>query len=67
MTNLVHVPTVTELAAKGLAHERGGFWTLTPEGQQIVYDAMAHNAAAAKADRDLQRLLEHEAAQWGPR
>lgn len=48
MSTLMHVPTVLELAAQGLARPvriaSGVAYTIDVEGQTRIYDAMRHNA-----------------------
>jgi len=61
MSALQHVPTLEELAARGLATVHGTHHTPTREGQQMIYDAMAANAAACLADDDLRRQTETDA------
>ena len=50
---LVHVPTVAELAKQGLAKQaNGGGYTIAPEGQRMITDAMQHNGRIMKIDAD---------------
>lgn len=50
---LVHVPTVAELVAQGLAqptHSRGPVsYRLHPEGAELIRTALAHNARVWRA------------------
>lgn len=51
--DLVHVPTLPELAEQGLAEivevgKRGTFYRATPAGQATIYAAMRKNAATWK-------------------
>lgn len=56
---LVRVPTVEELAARGLARQQGGDtrWTIVKAGYVEMRAAMAHNAEVLKADPALSRRL----------
>lgn len=55
---LEHVPTVLELAARGLARPvDGSAYRLEPEGQELIYAAMRRNAERLKADPELQQRV----------
>ena len=61
MLTKVHVPTCAELAVQGLAIERpsgrGTAFTIKPEGQAMIYDAMKHNAEVGRLE-DAERIEE---------
>lgn len=60
---LMHVPTVAELVKQGLAKpapaigKQGSAYTLTPEGQRLILDAMAHNARIMRVDAERREQL----------
>lgn len=59
---LEHVPTVLELAARGLARPvDGSAYRLEPEGQELIHAAMKRNADRVKADPELRRRVEAHA------
>lgn len=63
---LEHVPTVLELAARGLARPvHGSAYRIEPEGQELIYDAMRRNAERVKADPELRRRVETAAVTRG--
>ena len=76
-TEMMHVPTVPELLAQGLAravHTRGPVgYLISDEGQQMIYAAMKHNAEMGKvidAERIAQTARDRyawEIANTGPR
>jgi len=50
--DLEHVPTIAELAKRGLARNEaksGTRFRVSPEGQKLIYDAMERNAARCRA------------------
>lgn len=58
---LEHVPTVLELASRGLAFpasSSGNAYRIEPEGYRLMNDAMRRNAERVKADPDLRRRVE---------
>lgn len=46
---MIRVPTVAELVRRRLAHPIQGGFTITPEGQKMIYDAMQANADEGRA------------------
>lgn len=66
---LVDVPTVAELAARGLARQRtaDSAWTIDPAGYAAISTAMAHNARVLRDDATLRRRLEADASKPRPR
>lgn len=66
MAPIVHVPTVEELAARGLARADGrGVYKIEPAGQAEIYAAMQHNADEKIADPELRRQEERDAISRG--
>lgn len=60
---LEHVPTVLELAARGLAFPApggGSAYRIEPEGYELMKAAMMRNAERLKADPDLRRRVERD-------
>jgi len=57
--DLEHVPTLPELARRGLAHAvpPGTHYRATPEGQALIYAAMKRNADRLRDDPDLARKI----------
>lgn len=63
---LERVPTVPELASRGLAFPAsGGAYRIEPEGQALIYAAMSRNAERLKADPELRRRVENAACVRG--
>lgn len=66
---LVPVPTVAELASRGLARQRAAdsAWTIDAAGYAAMSHAMALNAATLRNDAELRRRLEAAASKPLPR
>lgn len=61
---LAAVPTVADLARRGLARQMGpdGIWSIAAAGYAEMSAAMAHNAGVLRSDVALRRRLEAEAS-----
>lgn len=66
---LVDVPTVAELATRGLARQRtaDSAWTIDAAGYAAMSHAMAINAATLRDDHELRRRVEADASKPRPR
>ena len=67
MLTRVHVPTMPELAERKLATvtpgKQGVRYTPSAEGQQMIYDAMKHNAKVGQLE-DEERIAETARQQY---